>query len=42
MSNHPVPTLTLSDFLESLTKFDLTLSIGKSKILALLEMWKLF
>ena len=34
MSNHQVPTITLSDFLEMLTKFNLTLSIDKSNILS--------
>lgn len=42
MSNHLVPTLTFSDFLEILTKFDLILFIGKSKILAQLDKWKIF
>ena len=37
MSNHPVPTLTPSDSLEILTKFDLTFCNSKSKILALLD-----
>ena len=42
MSNHLFPTLTLSDFFETLTKFDLTFCMGKSMILALSNNWKKF